>query len=92
MDREREIAYLMHAEKAVALCEQHIADQERRVAQLDRDGHNTNRSVALLGLYRRLQAQHVALCRLVLKQLEQDAKRAKLDVGPIFRPGHYDPR
>jgi hypothetical protein len=38
------------------------------------------------------QAQHAALRRLVLKQLEQDSKRAKLDVGPIFRPGRYDPR
>src|ERR1700757_4657759 len=36
MDREREIAHLMHTDKAIALCERHIADQERRVAQLDR--------------------------------------------------------
>ncbi len=92
MDREKELAHLVHVEKALALAnaEWHIADQERRIAHLDRDGHETKKSVALLGLYRRLHGQHLAFRRVVLKLIEQDA-RTKRAVGPIFRPGHYDP-
>ena len=91
MDRERELRHLRHAEQALALGARHIADQEQRIADLDRDGHDTKRSLALLALYRRSQTLHFALRRLVLKQLEYDANRPKLDAGPIFRPGHYDP-
>jgi hypothetical protein len=92
MDREREVAHLAHVERMLAAGERHIADQEQRVAQLDRDGRDTKGSVSLLALYRRLQAQRVALRHILLKQLQQDAERAKPDDGPIFRPGHYAPQ
>ncbi len=46
MDREKELAHLMHVEKALARADWHIADQERRVAHLDRDGHGTKRTSA----------------------------------------------
>ena len=41
MDRERELAHFTRAQKIIADGRRHIADQERRVAELDRDGHDT---------------------------------------------------
>jgi exonuclease VII small subunit len=89
MDREREFAHLIRAEKAIAESRKHIADQEQRVAELDRDGHDTQRALSVLGLYRCLQAQHLAQRRLVL-QLLRLTNQSERSSGPIFRPGHYD--
>ncbi len=87
MDRAVELAHLAEAEKRLALGEQHIARQERLVAELDRDGHDTKEAFALLTTFRKLQAQHVAHRDLILSALE----RAPRPPGaPIYRPGHYE--
>ena len=89
MNLKMERAHLAIAEKAVAVGEQHILDQERRVAELDWDGHDTKRALATLANFRRMQAEHVAHRNLLLHMLQQDAARPALPDGPIFRPGHY---
>jgi len=89
MDRDREFAHLLRAEKTIAETGRRIADQERRVADLDRGGHDTKRARSVLGLYRLLQAQHLAHRRLVL-QLLRYTNHPKEPFRPIFRPGHYD--
>ncbi len=90
MDRDTELAHLAIAQKAVANGERHILDQERRVAELDRDGHDTKRAMATLVIFRRLQAEHVAHRDLLLKILQQDATRPHLTQDPIFQPGHHE--
>src|SRR3974390_1172780 len=90
MDREMELAHLAIAEKAVAQGEQHILKQEARVAELDRDGHDTVQALATLAIFRKNQAEHVAHRDLILKMLQHDAAKPHLVSGPIFRPGHYD--
>src|SRR5689334_647976 len=45
MNREMEIAHLAIAEKAVLQGEEHILQQEVRVAELDRDGHDTKQAL-----------------------------------------------
>ena len=89
MNKDTELKHLFQANKAIADGERHIARQERRVAELDRDGHDTKRALSVLGLYRGLQAQQVAHRRLVFELLCY-ANHSKRLFGPIFRPGHYD--
>jgi len=45
MDGDTELAHLAVAEKAVADGERHILRQEERVAELDRDGHDTRQGL-----------------------------------------------
>lgn len=90
MNRKLELAHLAAAEKAVAMADRHVVLQEILVAELDRDGHDTARALAILQTFRRLQAQHIACRDFVLKMLQQDAASAQLPSGPIFRPGHYE--
>ena len=90
MNREMEIAHLAIAEKAVADAERHILQQEARVAELDRDGHDTKRALATLAVFRRLQAEHVAHRDLLLQIIKLDRARTQTGKSPIFRPGHYD--
>jgi hypothetical protein len=90
MDRGLELAHLAVAEKAVNLGERHILQQEARVAELDRDGHDTAQALATLAIFRKNQAEHVAHRDLILKMLQEDAARPRLGAGPIFQPGHYD--
>jgi hypothetical protein len=87
MDRNVELAHLAIAEKALADGERHILLQEERVAELDRDGHDTKRALATLAIFKN-QAKHVA--HRDLKILQQDAARPHFAPGPIFRPGHYE--
>ena len=89
MDRETELAHCAIAEKAVAVGERHILQQEERVAALDRDGHDTKQALATLAIFRQNQAQHIAHRDVIPKMLQQDAVRPQLATGPIFRPGHY---
>ena len=89
MQRERERLELVSAEKVIAAGHRHIADQEQRVSELDRHGHDTTRARLLLALYRRVQAQHIAHRNLILRLLKS-SRQTKPAVGPIFRPGHYD--
>jgi hypothetical protein len=75
MDRETDLVHLAQAAKAIAHAQRHIADQEQRVRELDRHGHNTTQAHALLALYRVVQAQHVARRNLILKELQLDDGR-----------------
>ena len=70
MDRETTLAHLALADKNVALGERHIAQQEQIVADLDRDGHDTREALALLAVFRRAQAEHVAHRDLLLRELQ----------------------
>ncbi len=90
MDRNMEIAHLAMAEKTVADGERHILDQERRIAELDRHGHDTRKARETLATFRHLQVEHVAHRDLLLTMLQQDAAKPHLPTGSIFRPGHYD--
>lgn len=90
MDRGIELAHLAVAEKAVAQGERHILQQEERVAELDRHGHDTRQALAVLAIFRKNQTQHLAHRDLLLKILQEDAARPHLPTGPIFQPGHYE--
>lgn len=71
MDREMELAHLAQAEKAVIEGERHIQHQERVVAELDRDGHDTREALALLAAFRRIQAEHVAHRDFLLRKIAE---------------------
>ena len=73
MDREMTLAHLAKAEKNVVLGERHVEHQEQIVADLDRDGHDTSQALALLAVFRRLQAEHVAHRDLLLRELQGSA-------------------
>jgi hypothetical protein len=91
MNRETEIAHLAIAERAVLQGAQHILQQETRVAELDRDGHDTKQALETLATFRLMQSEHVAHRDLLLQMIRQD-KVKPLPTSPIFRPGHYDSR
>lgn len=90
MEGRREHVDLTVAEKVIAAGTRRIADQEQRVSELDRHGHDTTRACSLLALYRRVQAQQIAHRNLILRLL-RNSRRAESAAGPIFRPGHYPP-
>ena len=69
MDRETELAHFAHAEKVVIEGERHIQHQEQVIAELDRDGHDTGGARALLAMFWRIQAQHVAHRDFLLRKL-----------------------
>lgn len=87
MDRKMELDHLAVAERAVALGERHIEREERMIADLDRDGHDTTQARALLATYRLTQAEHVAHRNRLLRMLQQ-----RNGSSAIFRPGHYEGR
>ena len=59
MDRETQLLHLLEAENHVACGARLVAEQEARVAQLDRDGRDTTRAEQLLATFRETQAQHI---------------------------------
>ena len=59
MDREMIIRHLAEAEEHVALGLRHIVEQEARIKDLDRDGHDSTEARRLLRLFRETQVQHV---------------------------------
>jgi hypothetical protein len=67
------LAHLAIAEKNVALGERHIEHQEPLVSDLDRHGHDTSEALALLDMFRRPQAEHVAHRDFLLKELQDSA-------------------
>jgi len=87
MDRKTELAHLAIADKAVADGHRHIAQQEQRLSDLDRDGHDTQKASALLAVYWQMQNQHVAHRNSLLRRLRQEPARSKLRSEAIFRPG-----
>jgi hypothetical protein len=52
--------HLAQAEQHVALGEQHVARQRALVAELERDGHNTQPSRDLLKQFEQMQKLHIA--------------------------------
>jgi hypothetical protein len=70
MNRAIKLAHLAKAEKNVVEGERHIGHQERLVAELDRDGHDTSAALALLATFRRSQAEHIAHRDHLLKELQ----------------------
>jgi hypothetical protein len=89
MDRERERVDLMSAEKPIAAGMRHIADQEQRVSERDRQGHDNTQAVSLLALYRRVQDQYVAQGNLILQLLSSQTKLAAADFKLISDCGHH---
>jgi hypothetical protein len=79
MDRDMALEHLVQAERIIAEGERHIDHQERAVAELDRDGHDTQEALALLAMFRRTQAEHLAHRNLLLEMMQhhgrQDASR-----------------
>jgi len=71
IDRERQIESLKTAERHIAQGRQHIADQERRVDKLRRDGQDVTQASSLLRLFREVQVQHIAHRDLLLGELER---------------------
>ena len=87
MDRKMELAHLAIAEKAVIDGERHIQHQERLVAELDRDGHDTREALALLATFWRMQAQLVAHRDLLLRKVGESAG-PQMAGGAGLRPLH----
>jgi hypothetical protein len=81
IDRERHIAFLKQAERHVALGARHIADQERRVTELRRSGHDTTRSRDLLRIFRDMQIQHIAHRDLLLDELKRMSDSANSNLS-----------
>ena len=59
VDRTTLLEHLAKAERHVAQGEAHIGRQEALVLDLERDGHDTKRALALLATLRETQAQHI---------------------------------
>ena len=59
MDRETIIRHLADAEEHVAQGVRHIVEQEARIKELNRDGHDTTEARRLLTLFVETQVQHV---------------------------------
>jgi hypothetical protein len=75
MDREMALEHLVQVEMIIAKGERHIDHQERIVAQLDRDGHDTEEALDLLAMFRRTQAEHVAHRNLLLEMLHHHRRQ-----------------
>jgi hypothetical protein len=60
---------LVQAESDVALGAMHIARQERRVAELKRDGHDTSLAEDLLQTFRDCQVSHEDHRKLIKEEL-----------------------
>ena len=65
------VQHLEQAERAVTEGERHLAEQEERLAELWRDGHDVTQAESLLKVFRETQAQHIAHRDLLLKELAQ---------------------
>jgi hypothetical protein len=70
MERNALLDDLAFINKAVADDQRHIGHQERCVASLERDAHDTEPAMALLTTYRRVLTGHVAYRHQLLKRLQ----------------------
>jgi len=59
MDQQMLLDHLKQAEQHVSLSEGHVALQQRIVADLERDGHDTTNARTLLKTFEDLQVQHL---------------------------------
>lgn len=71
MNRDIQLVHLQEAERHVAEGARHIVEQEQRIAELDRDGHDTVQARKLLETFRSVQLEHVAHRDHILRELEQ---------------------
>jgi hypothetical protein len=67
MDRAMLQRHLAQAEQHVEQGQNHILQQETRIAQLDRDGHDTTEARKFLATLRETQAVHVESRERILK-------------------------
>jgi hypothetical protein len=56
MDRGRQLAHLAEAERHVVEGDRRVGRQEEIVAELQRQGHDTNDALSLVTLFRQVQA------------------------------------
>jgi hypothetical protein len=71
MDREMELRHLEQAERHVVEGARRIAEQEERVDDLARNGHDTTEARKLLNNFYASQAQHIQHRDLIRKMLEE---------------------
>jgi hypothetical protein len=60
MSRDMLLRHLAQARRHVADGERHVARQRELVAELERDGHDTTQSRALLNQFEQMLALHIA--------------------------------
>jgi hypothetical protein len=70
MDRALILDHLAQAERHVAEGKEHLDRQRQILAELQRDGHDTAEAKKLLATFEALQAQHVADCARLRRELE----------------------
>jgi hypothetical protein len=71
MDRLTLLQHLAKAERHVAEGRHHIARQERLIAALDRDGHDTEEACVILTTLRETQVLHEQDRDRVLKEFQK---------------------
>jgi len=70
MDRASLRQHLADIDVHIADGERHILKQERMVADLDEDGHDTKDALAILETLRETRALHIQRRDLLLRQLD----------------------
>jgi hypothetical protein len=71
MDRGVLLQHLAQAERHVAEGEQLLLRQEELIAELDRDGHDTEEARVILDTLRETQALHLQDRDRIIRELEQ---------------------
>ena len=70
MDHILQLQHLAEAEQHIVRGAQHVADQELRIADLDRGGHDSRLARSVLETFRLIYAQHIAHRDLIRRELE----------------------
>jgi hypothetical protein len=60
IDRKMVERHLKQAERHAEVGQEHISSQRKRIAQLERDGHDTYEARKLLAQFEELQSMHIA--------------------------------
>jgi len=71
MDRPMQLRHLEEAERHVVRGERLISEQKLRIANLERDGHDSTTARELLETYRALQDEHLKNRDRIIKELEE---------------------
>jgi ferritin len=71
MDRPMQLRRLEEAEQHVVRGERLISEQKVRIANLERDGHDSTTARELLETYRALQVEHIKNRDRIIKELEE---------------------
>ena len=72
VDRATLLEHLAQGERHVAEGEPHIGRQEALVAEMECEGHDTKRALAILATLRETQTQHVLNVERLLKKLQRE--------------------